>query len=191
MKCKFYLFLFFSSLFTIVQAQQNTDSSLRSIYNSASHKEVVSDNIYVLGKVWGFLKYYHPNIAAGKYDWDKELIDFLPGYTKVASLKERNDSLLAWIKRFGEIPACKNCNDSILEVAKLKPDFTWINENDFSPELLALLKNIKENRIQSGQYYTKFQTMDGVTFVQFQHESAYGKIKFPNDAYGLLSLFRF
>lgn len=26
-------------------------------------------------RVWGLLKYYHPNVNAGKLDWDKVLID--------------------------------------------------------------------------------------------------------------------
>lgn len=24
-------------------------------------------------KVWGFLKYYHPLVAAGKFNWDEQL----------------------------------------------------------------------------------------------------------------------
>lgn len=27
-----------------------------------------------LCKVWGFLKYYHPHVAKGDLDWDKQLI---------------------------------------------------------------------------------------------------------------------
>ncbi|MBL7881618.1 MAG: peptidase S41, partial [Chryseobacterium gambrini] len=26
-----------------------------------------------LCKVWGFLKYYHPNVAKGQFDWDQQL----------------------------------------------------------------------------------------------------------------------
>lgn len=29
-------------------------------------------------KIWGFLKYYHPEVAKGKFDWDKEFITQLP-----------------------------------------------------------------------------------------------------------------
>jgi hypothetical protein len=27
------------------------------------------DNLFLLGKIWGFLKYYHPAVASGKIDW--------------------------------------------------------------------------------------------------------------------------
>jgi len=30
-------------------------------------------------RVWGLLKYYHPNVTAGKLDWDKVLLDRLDG----------------------------------------------------------------------------------------------------------------
>lgn len=91
-------------------------------------------NIATLCKVWGFLKYYHPNIAGGKYNWDNELINFLPNYLKATSNIERSDSLEAWIDRFGEIPKCTTCNDSLLMEAKLKPDFSWFQKKWFFKE---------------------------------------------------------
>ena len=35
-------------------------------------------NLAMLGKVWGFLKYHHPAIAAGKRHWDYDLFRVLP-----------------------------------------------------------------------------------------------------------------
>ena len=48
-----------------------------------SYNNVTVENLIVLCKVWGFLKYYHPDIANGKIDWDNELFRFLPEYLKV------------------------------------------------------------------------------------------------------------
>lgn len=36
------------------------------------------NNLYQLGKKWGYLKYHHPMIAKGKYNWDYELFRVLP-----------------------------------------------------------------------------------------------------------------
>lgn len=36
------------------------------------------ENLKTLGLIWGFLKYYHPNIAKGEYNWDYELFRILP-----------------------------------------------------------------------------------------------------------------
>jgi len=171
--------------------QQTADTSIRMIAGKTPReKEFVTENLFLLGKVWGFLKYYHPAIAAGNYKWDKELIKFLPGYCKTRSVKERNDSLEAWLSRFGTVPVCTSCNDSVLQKARLQPDFSWINETNFSPSLVRQLKHIRDNRIQQGLYYVKLQSMDGITVVQFQHEDVYSGLVYPNDSYGLLSLFR-
>jgi C-terminal processing protease CtpA/Prc len=190
MKFKISLFVIFILTINSSYGQQNIDTAIRTNY-ATEKKRFQVDNFYLLGKIWGFLKYYHPNIAGGKYNWDKELIDFLPHYNIVNSLKERNDSLEAWINKFGETPICESCSDSILLKAKLKPDFAWINSEKFSESLISKLRYIQNNRIQKGQYYAKFMSQDGVNFVQFQHEDAYNKLKFPNDSYGLLSVFRF
>ncbi len=38
-------------------------------------------------QLWGFLKYHHPYVAEGNYDWDKELINRIP-----AILETKNES---------------------------------------------------------------------------------------------------
>lgn len=148
-------------------------------------------NIATLCKVWGFLKYYHPNIAEGKYNWDNELINFLPNYLKATSSVERSDSLEAWIDRFGEIPKCTTCNDSLLMDAKLKPDFSWFLKSGFSENLIEKLNFIKNNRIQNGQYYIKVISEDGIYLVLANHENTIRPFDFNSSAYGLLSVFRF
>ena len=39
-------------------------------------KEV--EKLSSLCKVWGFLKYYHPNVAKGNFNWDEQLLNTLP-----------------------------------------------------------------------------------------------------------------
>ena len=33
-------------------------------------------------KVWGFLKYYHPKVAKGDFNWDNQLFEILPKIEK-------------------------------------------------------------------------------------------------------------
>ncbi len=47
----------------------------------------------MLGFVWGFLKYHHPIIATGKYNWDYELFRILPKLKNIANKQERDDLL--------------------------------------------------------------------------------------------------
>jgi hypothetical protein len=48
------------------------------------------ENLVTLGKVWGFLKYYHPQIAAGKYQWDYALFRILPHVLEATSRECRD-----------------------------------------------------------------------------------------------------
>jgi len=185
--------LLFISLYSIAKSQSTIDTTIRSVFRSQlslTDKKNKRDDLFLLGKVWGFLKYYHPTIASGKYNWDKELIQFLPGYLKIKNKEERSDSLLAWINRHGSVTE-NNCNDSILKNAKLKPDLSWINETNFSEQLVHDLKFIEKNRIQENQYYIKHLKENDVNISVFQHEDACYMMPYPSDSYALLSLYRF
>ena len=80
------------------------------------------ESLSVLGKLWGFLKYYHPYVAAGNLNWDYELFRFLPSYLSIASQEQRNTALLQWIHKLGAIDRCASCNDKLLKKSVLKPD---------------------------------------------------------------------
>ena len=62
-----------------------------------------TEDLVILGKVWGFLKYYHPAIAKGDYNWDFELFRILPRIIQSKSDKERNEILSEWIRSLGEV----------------------------------------------------------------------------------------
>ena len=184
-------------LFVVIKtscAQQTIDTSIQKNFNQTINKKEKAfkrDNIFLLGKIWGFLKYYHPTIAAGKYNWDRELIDFLPVFVNATSIMDRSKLLEDWINKFGEIPICASCNDSLLKNAKLTPDFSWINQSNFSKPLVQKLKYIQTNRIQNNWYYIKVTQSDGINLLQFPHELVYNNLAFPNDSYSLLALFKF
>ncbi len=48
-------------------------------------------------KVWGFLKYYHPNVASGKFNWDEQLFAILPKVEQANTKGEFSKVLENWI----------------------------------------------------------------------------------------------
>ena len=115
------------------------------------------DNLDLLGRVWGFLKYHHPNISKGEYNWDAELFKMLPGYLQVKDNKQRDAYLTKWILRFGKIPVNKNVKP-VDSNAVLKPDMAWINQENLSPKLYNLLMKVYQNR-NNGLYYVSFSSL--------------------------------
>ena len=58
------------------------------------------ENLSLLCKIWGFMKYYHPEVRAGKYDWDHELLCVMPSLVSLPSKEKRNEVLVEWIDQF-------------------------------------------------------------------------------------------
>ena len=148
-------------------------------------------DLFLLGKVWGFLKYFHPAVTGGKYDWDSALIHFLPEYDAATGRTGKSDALLAWINRLGNVNRCKDCRDTLMKGAKLRPDFSWINKGNFSPALVSKLAFIRDNRSLDSQFYIVLHPAEGAFLPLPQHEKQYLYVHYPDKIYGLLALFRF
>ena len=55
------------------------------------------ENLFVLGRIWGFLKYYDPVVAKGSYNFDSSLFNVLPLVLKAENTKKRDKLLFHWI----------------------------------------------------------------------------------------------
>ncbi|MBV4355961.1 S41 family peptidase [Pinibacter aurantiacus] len=150
--------------------------------------DALVNNLELLGNVWGFLKYHHPAIAAGNYNWDYELFRVLPDYLNVKNNQERDNILTTWIDKYGSVPACKKC-DPASKDAVLKPDLSWIDNSNLSNDLKSKLKEIYANRHQGNNYYIAL-TPD-VGNPTFEHENRYNKMSYPDDGFRLLCLYKY
>src|SRR5690606_23438365 len=105
-------------------------------------------------KIWGFLKYYHPTVADGKFDWDKELIDIYPKIKKASTQEELSMIFLDWIVKLGEVKACRNCDENLKEIFYEYFDLSWMmDEKNLSSSLPSVLNNIGHNRFQGTPFY--------------------------------------
>src|SRR5690606_20343781 len=110
------------------------------------------DNLELLGRVWGFIKYHHPEIAKGEYNRDFELFRILPDYLKVKSDSERDEVIEKWVKKYGRLATCTTCKKTAAD-AIIKPNLAWIDRSTMSSNLKNLLKDIYNNRNQGEHYY--------------------------------------
>lgn len=145
-------------------------------------------NLELLGKIWGFLKYHHPAIAKGNYNWDYELFRILPKYINQEDSLNRDMILLDWIDDLGKIKECKTCKETP-EDAFLKPDFNWINNSNISSELKQKLHYIYKNRHQGEQYYIAMAPNVGNP--EFINENPYADMPYPDEGFRLLTLYKY
>lgn len=152
--------------------------------SNLSPKEI--QGLELLGRMWGFLKYHHPEIAKGNYNWDYELFRFLPKYMEAADAQERDELVINWIDDLGELEECSSCNPTDPNVFT-KPDFKWIEDQDEA--LRNKLMTVYNLRSQGNQYYIKMAP--GVGNPEFKNENSYPSMSYPDDGFRLLALFRY
>ena len=145
-------------------------------------------NLKTLGLIWGFLKYYHPNIAKGEYNWDYELFRILPKVLNSVSNINRDETLVKWIDSLGKYSEGEEIEIKSSEI-KLEPDLDWIKNSNFSDELTTLLLNVKNADRPKEHYYIGMQP--GVGNPEFYHENGYSSMKFPDAGFRLLTLYRY
>ncbi|REC42097.1 MULTISPECIES: S41 family peptidase [Chryseobacterium] len=143
------------------------------------------ENLKKLGFIWGYLKYYHPNVAEGNYNWDYELFRIYKK-TENAAAEERDQILTDWIKGLGKFQTAKNSEPKNV---KIKPDLDWITNSGFSKELTELLLQLKDAKRPKVNYYVDF--FPNVDNPDFRHENPYREMKYPDEGFRLLSLYRY
>ncbi len=147
-------------------------------------------NEAVFIKVWGFLKYYHPNVASGKYNWDEQFLTQLPLIQKAKNKEEIAAVYLNWIKGLGEVKK-KNIPKVKDESAYFTKnmDLLWLeDETYFGMAVTEKLKWIRDNRYQGKPFYVKKDRTGNVLMI---NEIEYQKESYPDSAMRILSLSRF
>lgn len=146
------------------------------------------NNLKNLGLVWGFLKYYHPTVAKGDYNWDYELFRILPAVLQANSKAKCDSVLVNWINKLGEFEQTKKYKVETQNV-KLLPDLDWISNSGLSNELSESLLKVKMAKRKEKSYYIGFHKY--VWNPDFKNESAYASMEFPDPGFRLLALYRF
>jgi len=143
-----------------------------------------------LCKIWGFLKYYHPNVAKGDYNFDEHLLKILPKIEQAKNKYELSMVFLNWIESLGTVKICKTCNHlSDKKYFEKNFDLSWIQNTEmFTTDLSDALKHIEINRFQGKSFYV---TSNNFGNIEIKNEPKYENFEFPNENYRLLSLFKF
>lgn len=138
-----------------------------------------NEKLETLCKVWGFLKYYHPNVAKGTYNWDNQLIEKIKESEKTETKKQFNKMISEWIDGLGKVEICKTCNKKNDKKYFLKNfDLYWTDdENTFTKNVIEKLNFIEQNRNQEQNYYLGLEK--GKIF--FKNETANSSINLSRE----------
>lgn len=152
----------------------------------------MAENLEIFGKVWGFLKYYHPKVTQGNYNWDYEMFRVLPHIANANDKEQRNKLLNKWIDKYGKIKDAKDY--SITDSTKYSRfiDLDWLNNRDmFDEQLIMKFHNIKNaSRSKKLNYYAVLPFSERGVWNGIEQEKPYKSIQWNDQGYRILTLFR-
>src|SRR5215831_16464144 len=174
---------------TIIDTDHEFDAGSKIEFSSLT--PVQTQNLEMLGKVWGFLKYHHPAIAAGKHHWDYELFRVMPKVLAADNRDAADRAVGDWIRGLGEVADCRgNCTELSDKDLHFGPQLRWLNNDGaIGPNLAQLLRTIYRNRVRGSKFY--ISQVRGVGNPVFENEPAYPGVRFPDPGYQLLALYRY
>lgn len=143
-----------------------------------------------VGMIWGFLKYYHPSVISGKYNWDDELFKELPKVLQTPDSNAAYSEIENWISQLGTVAPCKDCSTLSAEKVKRQPEYGYLfDDNRLPTSLRDKLSYIRDNyHVPKNYYYVDLKHSINPTF---NHEYSYPTIQYPDAGLRLLSLYRY
>lgn len=182
---RYILLLSFIFVCCSVLASTGSGVKLDSILNKKQ-----TENLYVLAKVWGFLKYHHPVVANGKSNFDEELFKMMEPLANAASAERRSELLLSWINGLGDETAYKKAAAWPEKDVLIKPALDWIRDKALlSDVLINKLNSVYEHRNQGTNAYVNL-TSDAQN-PNFDGEQKYTGMTADDDGLRMLGLFRY
>lgn len=166
--------------------------SLSIIYHvNAQAKLTTTDKLYRTAKVWGFLKYYHPQVAKGEFDWDQELFTIVDSLPTVNTKEELSDLYIRWIDRLGKMKKRKAKTNKKAEYFDKNFDLSWTRNKDlFTTELSEKLTYIEHHRYQGKGHYVDYYSKL-LEIADFKNESQHFQKVYDDEKLRMLTLFRF
>ncbi|WP_428225709.1 S41 family peptidase [Flavobacterium sp.] len=157
--------------------------------NYGQEKLTETQKLVSLAKVWGFLKYYHPQVAKGSFNWDGELVDKMRELEAVETKEALNKVYATWFEKLGAVPPCTSCSSvQTIDYFDKNFDLSWTDDASvFTPEVIQTLDFIEKNRNQGYSHYVK---LDATQRIQIQNEQEYSSL-YPEKEYRLLALFQY
>ena len=149
------------------------------------------ENLTVLAKVWGFLKYHHPVATSGGKNWDFELFRVLPGVLRANTRSDALHVIHEWIEGLGDVPDCDPCVSAPVN-SHLIPRLDWIRDvNVVDAALAEKLATVHERRAPSISLYAVKALPDIDAGTHFRFELTYEHVELPDAGYHFLAVFRF
>ncbi|WP_430615234.1 S41 family peptidase [Flavobacterium sp. JP2137] len=162
---------------------------LLALIGTASWAQTKPENkTATLIKVWGFLKYHHPQVATGLLDWDGEFMDKLQRIEQSSSSQQQMQVYLDWLSQLQTPKPCHSCSAILPTAYPGNAQIDW-STTELTTEVQNQLNLIFQNRNTEKNYYVQFHQYTQLPL--FNNERQIADQSLPNAAQRLLALARY
>ena len=158
-------------------------------------------NLYVLAKVWGYVKYRHPKITDGTLNWDAELFRVMPRVLAAKSKDKANQAMAAWLEKFPfkieELDTEEQQEyDRDVKNEYYRTDMSWIEDKGLLgnrlSEYLKRLSKVKKIGEKGYSVYIKKMGPEDFDLINVSMDCETGNdMKYNDSGMRLLSMFRY
>lgn len=143
------------------------------------------DRLFLLAKVWGFLKYHHPLVTAGCFDWDAQLL------AQAESLRDAEEEPTELISQWISSLSDEECIEGPAADVHYRADIGWLEDHRLLGfELGNQLRSLETSSAgEDPQHYLTLAA--NARNPQFRNEKGYGEVQSIDWGYRFLALARY
>lgn len=142
-----------------------------------------------LGQVWGFLKYYHPQVAKGNLNWDQVLLEILEADVFWQNESSYHQALTQLTTAAGTVRKFRKAKWPQGAQEGRNVDWAWMEDPErVPPEIKEYLQQVKTfHRFKKNAYI-----LDGQRgYRLYQMDQSYAELTAPPQGMGMLALFQY
>ncbi|GLB49118.1 S41 family peptidase [Neptunitalea lumnitzerae] len=132
------------------------------------------------GLIWGFLKYNHPTISSGKYNWDDEFVRLFATLKGADNDTDAETVLLNFVNQFDN----KNIPDG---EDVINSNYQWMSSYFTNSNLKNTIYRISQSK-RKNDYYAK---IDNLNYLSFSNEEPFKNFDVTEASHRLLLFFKF
>ena len=145
-----------------------------------------------IGRVWGFLKYYHPAVGSGSLNWDQTLIEAFEKSQGLPPQQMSQQAVAHLLSVAGPVDDCQSCFDDVDEKGISTVDWQWMEPSPFLTEgQIIALRRIRDQRDLSDSTHQAYLSLWRIVSRRFVMDSAYEDVSHFTAWHRLLTLYHY
>ena len=156
------IYLFFTlCVYGYSSAQNGERYPASSGFETCPTDSTALNNLNVLCRVWGFVKYHHPVFADTTADADSELLRLLPQVAS-AQQKDRNRVLAEWVSSLGRFRTVRKAYERTIDSVEWEctTDLKWIHDRrTLGGKLSRILCNLRYAERDENRYCPRMENL--------------------------------